>query len=306
MSPLPLEVPGSAARGVSPQSVQSKDVAMESQPFAGSLEPLDKSGQKILPATAGLHMKAPPKSVASVASGSTEPPGSSVGNKPRPSGMPNIKEPDGYFQCGFCGQLKVDKDKRWRGNVPICVFDVNSYSSLAARWKSQKSLKPWWVAKSKEEQAQWYKEQQAHQGGTKRNFDAISHEEVSGSKSGTSKKSILMHIPLEVYIREQFAMGKDGTEAKLEFARIVEEQREQCVFENNQWHVPSYSGIQSAVGRVDESGYKTLRKREKIEDVQEAKELASEGDKLVQACSSAATRSYGHNTTIISFNFVYI
>ena len=57
---------------------------------------------------------------------------------------------------------------------------------------------------------------------------------------------------------------------------------------------------------MDESGYKTLRKREKIEDVQEAKELASEGDKLVQACSSAATRSYGHNTTIISFNFVYI
>ena len=87
-----------------------------------------------------------------------------------------IKEPEGYFQCGLCWQLKPVKDQRMRGNVAICIQYQNSYSSLANTWKSQKSIKPWWTAKSKEEQAQWYKEQQSHQVGTKRNFDAISYE----------------------------------------------------------------------------------------------------------------------------------
>ena len=305
MAPMPPSHSGvgSKARALSPppQSVGSEGA--ESQPIMEGLADLNKGGEKILPAIQGLAMKSKPQPTASVATGSTEGPAVSAISKRPAGGMPVIKEPDGYFQCGLCWQLKPNADKRMRGNVAICIADQNSYGSLSHRWKSQKSLKPWWTSKTKEEQAQWYKEQQSHQGGTKRNFDQISHEESSGSMTETAKRAILNHIPLTVFIREQFMMGVDKFQAQLEFARIVEHQTADCIYENGEWHVPSYGGIQSTVGQVDQAGYKTSRRRDNIEDANEASALANDGDKLVKASTAASSRSSGNNN---NYNNYYL
>ena len=115
------------------------------------------------------------------------------------------------------------------------------------------------------------------------------HEETTGSVAQTAQRSILLHVPLEQYCKEQFMLGISRPEAVLKFQRIVESQTEDCVFQNNEWHVPVYRGIESSVGRVDESGWKTTRARSGIEDANELQSLANAGDKLVASSCAASS-----------------
>ncbi|MDA8584068.1 hypothetical protein N9L68_07525, partial [bacterium] len=107
------------------------------------------------------------------------------------------------------------------------------------------------------------------------------HEETTGSVAQTAQRSIILHVPLEQYCKEQFMLGISRPEAVLKFQRIAESQTEDCVFQNNEWHAPVYRGIETSVGRVDESGRKTTRARSGIADANELQSHTKTRDPMV-------------------------
>jgi hypothetical protein len=199
---------------------------------------------------------------------------------------------DGTFKCTKCELDKPMSQMRTRGNQAVCELDVNNYAALAARWKMQKKLKVWWGARTHEEKIAWFRKEQGHCHGNKRSFDDVCYSDITNHRAQSSRLSLYNQIPLSVFIRNKFAEGTQRAQAVLLFEAIVAEHRETCVFENNQWHVPDYGGIQAAVGTVDSSGWQINRSAGAQESAVVLKGLVTAGDAIVAESASASLRAH--------------
>ena len=68
---------------------------------------------------------------------------------------------------------------RMLGNKRICGTDLNNYMSLASKWKNNKNLKDWWRTRSADEKVDWYRSEQTHTAGAKRDFSWITFTETN-------------------------------------------------------------------------------------------------------------------------------
>ena len=108
-----------------------------------------------------------------------------------------------------------------RGNQSVCKADVSSYRSLQNRWKTQRSLKTWWDNKSESDKVEWYRAQQKHERGQKRNFDSITYEETSFKETVQNDMEADNWVPINVFIRLRFAEGVNRTTAIAEFSHLL-------------------------------------------------------------------------------------
>jgi hypothetical protein len=196
------------------------------------------------------------------------------------------------FKCTKCELDKPISQRRTRGNKAVCELDVNNYAALAARWKNQKQLKSWWSARSHEEKIAWFRKEQGHCHGLKRSFDDVCYSDITNHRAQSSRLSLYNQIPLPVFIRNKCAEGIQRPQAVLLFEAMVAEHREECAFENNQWHVPDYGGIQASVGTVDSSGWQINRSAGAQESAVVLRGLVTAGDAIVAEAASASIRAH--------------
>ena len=148
----------------------------------------------------------------------------------------------------------------------------------------------WWTSLPPQDKVQWYRKEQSHFAGAKRSLSSVQFEESTTSVAQRSRLNLYNHIPLSVFVRSKFCEGVRRNAAVLQLNAIVSEQREQCVFENGQWHVPDYGGIQTSVGQVDSSGFTASRIADNIRDADTITGLASEATRSVSAATAADNR----------------
>ena len=63
------------------------------------------------------------------------------------------------------------------------------------------------------------------------------------------------------------------------------------MFENGEWHVPDYCGIEATVGVVDSAGFTITRSASGTQDKEALVTLRNDGARLVQATNEADQRS---------------
>ena len=198
---------------------------------------------------------------------------------------------DVYFHCCTCNLQQPLSKMRVRGLQKICAPDVNNYAALANRWRSNKKLKLWWNNKTLTEKTQWYRDEQNHCAGSKRDFSTVGYEEGQSQKAKQTRLAKLDHIPLAVYIRHKFCEGTQKAQAIQMFEEYVKENPSLCVYENKQWHVPDYSGITTSVGESNSSGYHVSRGAGDLKDPAALSALVQEGTRLVCMVAAADTRA---------------
>ena len=103
----------------------------------------------------------------------------------------------------------------------LCTTDVNNYASLAKRWQNNKKIRTWWNNKTPTEKTQWYREEQNHCAGSKREFSTVDYEEGQSQKAKQTRLAKFYHIPFAVYIRYKLCEGTQRTQAILLFDQYV-------------------------------------------------------------------------------------
>ena len=124
-----------------------------------------------------------------------------------------------------------------RGNTRICGTDLNNYSSLASKWKNNKNLKDWWRTRSADEKVDWYRSEQTHTAGAKRDFSWITFTETNRQEQQRARVTINNHLCLTQYIRAKFCEGVPRDVAIRELDLFVRTNPQLCVYENNQWRM---------------------------------------------------------------------
>jgi hypothetical protein len=145
-----------------------------------------------------------------------------------------------------------------RSNQKICQPCVNSYSSLANRWKTNKNLKLWWASLGEVGQADWYRKQHGSSN-MKRKFENIGYSESSSHSDERTKHAVGDMIPLNIFIRRKTLEGLSAAMATQEFQRLVDDKHTLAEFTRGQWHVPDYQGLQRKTGETDSTMYKISR-----------------------------------------------
>jgi hypothetical protein len=174
----------------------------------------------------------------------------------------------GYFRCASCDADCPMRVMKFRGNQKICQPDVNNYAALVGRWKQSKKLKEWWA-----------------------NFSSVVYQETTQQMATGSRYILLRHIPLVQFIRVKFAEGVNRPMAIVQFNEIVSERRASCVYENGEWHVPDYIGIESAVGTQSSSGWAMTRAAEDVRDPAALKAIVQAGAQLVSQSRGSDIRA---------------
>ena len=204
-----------------------------------------------------------------------------MGHSGSPVASGHVATAAGYFRCSSCEADCPLRLMKFRGNQKVCQPDVNNYAALVGRWKQNKKLKEWWANLGASARVEWYRREQSHCAGTKRDFNQVVYQETTEQKSTGSRNARLLHIPLIQFIRVKFAEGVSRAVAIVQFNDIVSQRRSSCVFENNEWHVPDYIGIESAVGSATSSGWTMSRSAEDVRDPAALKALVQAGSQMV-------------------------
>jgi hypothetical protein len=197
----------------------------------------------------------------------------------------------GYFRCASCDADCPMRVMKFRGNQKICQPDVNNYAALVGRWKQSKKLKEWWANLPASQKVDWYRREQGHCAGTKRDFSSVVYQETTQQMATGSRYILLRHIPLVQFIRVKFAEGVNRPMAIVQFNEIVSERRASCVYENGEWHVPDYIGIESAVGTQSSSGWAMTRAAEDVRDPAALKAIVQAGAQLVSQSRGSDIRA---------------
>ena len=180
---------------------------------------------------------------------------------------------------------------KFRGNTKQCEMDVNNYSSLVNRWKTNKSLKLWWSGLTPAAKTAWFRKEQTHCAGRKRSFDEVAFEESASRLEVNSRMGQHLQIPIRVYIRNSFLEGIPRNIAIQKFSEIVSNQRELCTYENNEWHVPDYGGILSQNGTLLENGWTSAKKVCDVRSTDQLHELMASANKSVDDAATASSSS---------------
>ncbi len=157
------------------------------------------------------------------------------------------------FWCCKCHQERPISLGVQRGSQQICDPDVKAYNSLTQRWKGKPNLRKWWNSKSESEQAEWYRKQQAHIPGTKRQFDCMRVSETSFGHAVRDDVKEDDWIPLNIYQRRMALEGVSQADSAQEFKRICE--RGDGMWRSGQWHVHDYQGFKMVTGSRESQGY---------------------------------------------------
>jgi hypothetical protein len=197
------------------------------------------------------------------------------------AGSSQVATAAGFFRCVSCDCDCPLRLLKFRGNQKVCQPDVNNYAALVGRWKQNKKLKDWWSMLPVSAKIEWYRREQNHCAGTKRDFSQVSYTESASQMSVGSRYARLLHIPLTQFIRVKFAEGMNRPMAIAQFNEIVTERRASCVWENNEWHVPDYLGIESAVGSATSSGWSMSRSADDVRDTAVLRSLVQGGAQMV-------------------------
>ena len=197
----------------------------------------------------------------------------------------------GFFRCSKCDLDKPMSKLKMCGNQKVCIDDVNNYQALATRWKQQRALKQWWKDLPAPQKVEWYRKEQKHCAGQKRNFDNVAFIEQASVSHVQSRRGILNHIPLNLFIRNSFMEGIARPQAIMLFNQIVLEHRANCVYENGEWHVPDYGGISSQWGQDANNGYVLSRGQNNIQDAATVQALLDAAQRNIASSSSASSRS---------------
>jgi len=168
---------------------------------------------------------------------------------------------------------------------------VNNYAALSNRWKANKRLKIWWSSLSPAAKVEWYRKEQSHCSGQKRDFSQVGYMESATQQSVNSRLALYNHIPVSVFIRQKFLENVSRAAAILQFEAIVNSNRQQCIFENGQWHVPDYAGIQSSCGVQTLQGFTVSRSNNMVDDATTLRNLTFTGSRMVEAASSSDSRA---------------
>ena len=115
--------------------------------------------------------------------------------------------PSGFFWCIKCKLTESLSELVQQGNCQICREDVNSYGSLQHRWKTNRSLKSWWMALGETEQANWYRKHQGQEKGAKRKFDNVNYGEINARTGQNWEFSMDGLITWIEFLRRNLPLG---------------------------------------------------------------------------------------------------
>ena len=167
-----------------------------------------------------------------------------------------------------------------RGSLSVCSSDVAAYSSLVARWKSQRSLKSWFQGLSDHDRIAWYRKQQNHTAGKKRTFEDMQYTEQDKQSIVSSSLDQDCWVPFGIFARNKFLEGVDRNRAGAEFRALV--QSGQGRFRRGQWHVLDYQGFKEESGSVKEGAVITSRSAS-VQDHEQLVDLQCGGASLLKS-----------------------
>ena len=192
-----------------------------------------------------------------------------------------------------------------RGNLQICKACVSNYQALVNRWKNDPKLKAWWKAQSKEQEKQWYKKELTHGHGQKRKFDEVSFQLVESTVGYSDRRMRQFMIPVRIYIRNRFCEGVGRTQAIQEFCEYVSNNRGRALYENGQWHIPDYGGIEAGEGQRREQGFE-VNSRANISSQKQLTDLMNEGQTIAEAAFHSGVQSLTNLTTPVPADMIPI
>ena len=102
---------------------------------------------------------------------------------------------------------------------------------------------------------------------------------------GTQRARVTInnHLCLTQYIRAKFCEGVPRDAAIREFDLFVRTKPELCIYENDQWHVPDYGGIQTLASNVDASGWALSRGTQELGNEAAVRSRVQAGQALVSS-----------------------
>ena len=188
------------------------------------------------------------------------------------------------FKCNRCA-LTLALGKQDPHRPGQCKLDSLSYKSLQDRWSRNRSLKTWWENKSPEEQTAWFQRQQNLKPGQKRSFSDVEYSDESSTVAFDNIARIEAWITYEEFEMPKLVRGMTIADIEAEFLRIVDSCKADCRWENNQWLIPKFKGLQRLTGMGTEQRNKVARYA-LVESAEDLRTLQSSGSRLISEFSS--------------------
>ena len=136
----------------------------------------------------------------------------------------------GTFICRLC-TLRLPLEEMSVCKPGQCKRDTATYKSLADTWKADKKVRTWWQALSPAQQADEYKTQRNVPVGQKRKFDMTQYGDRRITEGFQTDRFVDMLQPYSEFEIPYLFKGWEEPDILALFAKIVDENRSECVFE---------------------------------------------------------------------------
>ena len=198
------------------------------------------------------------------------------------------------FHCSKCLQNRPISMLRVRSGQKVCEDDVRSYTSLQARWTTNRQLRVWWKTLPDDQKVTWYIKQQGAEFGRKRTVEEMMYSEFEEETAKASRMELDDLIPWRIYRRRAIADGTSSAQAAYDFVALIQNNQVACEFIRGEWHVPEYQGVRREAGSEHRAGT-SVNRNAKVNSAEQLQQLTCGGRALVekQANAYAAASNQG-------------